>query len=353
MKTSFFKVVDQTMAIYLLCNHTGLSWGGVASGLAVLGTLSRSDLINIASATFLCDNESAVLSINRPLTDSIFHRIEDDHNLGSTIKDLQEKWWCGLENMYEWVKRHADDLNRELNREERLNVIADEQCDVVRQQAASPRIARSSIGLWDSDTCALFIRGSNITIRMKERLTQELLDGELRSYLMEKEHWNAQHFESIHCTNYSYAFKRLSKGRQTAVSKATHNLWHTGTRHQQYYAGAKPCCMCNCATEDWHHVITWGSFDASLHRVASWGKFRKSMERWHLPPYFWMTIDKGINYYKERPHKHTANSIDNEPQKPFGVTFTTSRNLLQQAFRTQSHIGWNNILKGRINLRMI
>jgi hypothetical protein len=36
--------------------------GGVAAGLAVLGTLSRSGLINIASTTFLCDNESAVLS---------------------------------------------------------------------------------------------------------------------------------------------------------------------------------------------------------------------------------------------------------------------------------------------------
>jgi hypothetical protein len=45
--------------------------------------------------------------------------------------------------------------------------------------------------------------------------------------------------------------------------------------------------------------------------------------------------EKDINYYTEHPHKCTVNSKDNEPQKPFGVTFTTSRNLLQQAFRTQ------------------
>jgi hypothetical protein len=64
--------------------------GGVAVGLAVLVTLSRSGLINIASTTFLCDNESAVLSTNIPLTDSIFHRIEGDHDLVSTIKDLQK-----------------------------------------------------------------------------------------------------------------------------------------------------------------------------------------------------------------------------------------------------------------------
>jgi hypothetical protein len=97
----------------------------MAAGLAFLGTLSRSGLINIASATFLCDNESAVLSTSRPLTDSIFHRIEGDHDLVSTIKDLQENWCHGLEKTYDWVKGHADDLNRELNRAERLNVIAD------------------------------------------------------------------------------------------------------------------------------------------------------------------------------------------------------------------------------------
>jgi hypothetical protein len=166
--------------------------------------------------------------------------------------------------------------------------------------------------------------------------------------LEKKEHWSAQHFESIDWTNYSSAFKRLSKGRKTAVAKATDNLWHTGTRHQQYFGDAKPCCMCNCKIEDWRHVLMCGSLDASLHSAASWGKLRKSMERWHLPPYFWTTIEKGINHYTEQPHKRTVNSKDNEPQKPFGVTFNTPRNLLQQAFRTQSHIGWDNFRKGRI-----
>jgi hypothetical protein len=131
----------------------------LAAGLAVLGTLSRSGLIKIASATLLCDNESAVISTNMPLADSIFHRIEGDHDLVSMIKDLQENWCCGLNITYDWVKGHANDLNRELNLAERLNVIADEQCDTVRQQASGPRSARSSAGLWDSETCALFIQG--------------------------------------------------------------------------------------------------------------------------------------------------------------------------------------------------
>jgi hypothetical protein len=149
---------------------------------------------------------------------------------------------------YEWVKGHADDLNRELTRAERLHVIADEQCDVVRLHASGTRSARSTAGIWDSEACDLFIRGSKIMSRMKERVKQQLLDADLRAYLEKKELWSAQQFESIDWTNYLSAFKRLSKGRQTAVVKATHNLWHTGTRHQQYFGKAKACCMCNCET---------------------------------------------------------------------------------------------------------
>jgi hypothetical protein len=182
--------------LFLMQSYRSELWG-VSSGLAVLGTLIRSGLIKIASATFLCDNESAVLSTNRPLTDSIFHRIEGDHDLVSTIKDLQQNWCRGLDITYDWVNGHADNLNRELNRAERLNGMAAEQCDIVRQQSSDPRSAMSSAGLWDSETGTLFIRGSKITSRMKERLTQQLLDGDLQAYLEKKEHWSAQHFESI------------------------------------------------------------------------------------------------------------------------------------------------------------
>jgi hypothetical protein len=73
------------------------------------------------------------------------------------------------------------------------------------------------------------------------------------------------------------------------------------------------------------------------------------MYQWHLPQEFWTTIDKGVNHYTEQPHKRKTHSKENEPQKPFGVTFNTSRNLLLQASRTKSHIRWDTFLKGRIN----
>jgi hypothetical protein len=42
-----------------------------------------------------------------------------------------------------------------------------------------------------SETCDLFIQ---ITSRIRERLTQQLLDADLRAYLKQKELWSAQKF---------------------------------------------------------------------------------------------------------------------------------------------------------------
>jgi hypothetical protein len=122
-------VLDDGDLFLMQSNRSELE--GVATSLAILGTLSRYGLIKAASATFVCDNESAVLSTKRPLPDIISHHMEGDHDLVSTIRDLQENWCRGIEIMYKWVKGHADELKRELNREERLNVIENKQCDLV------------------------------------------------------------------------------------------------------------------------------------------------------------------------------------------------------------------------------
>jgi hypothetical protein len=66
--------------------------GGIIAGLAVLGTLLRSVLINARRIKFICDNSATILASNRELTQSIFHRTEGDHDLIATMKYLQHNW---------------------------------------------------------------------------------------------------------------------------------------------------------------------------------------------------------------------------------------------------------------------
>jgi uncharacterized protein YozE (UPF0346 family) len=202
--------------------------GGLAAGLAVLGTLARLGLINIRLVKCVCDNKSAILASNRQPTDSIFHKTETDFDVISNIQELQEMWWYNLDINYSSVKGHADKLDREPDKYERLNILADKICNDRRAAATGITGARGSCGMWSSETCALFIRGVKITSHMKERLTRQLLDGDMEIYLIDKDHWSHQDFYSINWRGYGTAFKRLPRSRQTAVAKACHNLWHTG-----------------------------------------------------------------------------------------------------------------------------
>jgi ribonuclease HI len=65
----------------------------------------------------------------------IFHRFENDHDLISTMKFLQENWCRDSEITYEWVKGHAGHGNEDPDKEERLNIEADVLCDVIRNEA--------------------------------------------------------------------------------------------------------------------------------------------------------------------------------------------------------------------------
>jgi hypothetical protein len=73
---------------------------------------------------------------------------------------------------------------------------------------------RPYCGLWPSERCALFITGVKVTSNWKERLIQQLLDGDLQEYLMQKEQWTTHSFYNIRGKRNETALKRKSKARQ-------------------------------------------------------------------------------------------------------------------------------------------
>jgi hypothetical protein len=105
--------------------------GGLVAGLTVLGTLFRSGTMNIRSIRFICDNKSAVTAARRPKSESIFHNTICDWDLIATIQDLIVRWCNGIALSFHWVKGHADRIDLSLTRDERLNIEAGIQADVI------------------------------------------------------------------------------------------------------------------------------------------------------------------------------------------------------------------------------
>jgi ribonuclease HI len=90
-----------------------LDLGGITSGLELLGTLVRFGKIKVKSVKLVCDNEAAVKVFTRKRTQSVFHRTEGDHDFVTPFQYLQDTWCQNVDIKYEWVKGHADDLDRE------------------------------------------------------------------------------------------------------------------------------------------------------------------------------------------------------------------------------------------------
>jgi hypothetical protein len=148
--------------------------GGMVAGLAVLGTLFRSGDLNIRSIRFICDNGSAVTAARRPKSESILHNTRCDWDLIATIQDLIVRWCKGISLSFHWVKGHTDRIDRPLTRDERLNIEADMQADIIGAQARGPLAARPNCPHWDIEAASLFKQGSKVTSDMKNPVTNEL-----------------------------------------------------------------------------------------------------------------------------------------------------------------------------------
>jgi hypothetical protein len=144
-----------------------LELGGIIAGLEAIGMLHRSGLVCLRHIKFVCNNSAAIIAAKRTVTQSIFHRLESDYNMISTVKFLQGNWYNDYEITYEWVKGHADRGNEEPNKEERLNIEAEVLCDIIRNEATEPLTARGNCALRESEVWALFTMGSKITSKMK------------------------------------------------------------------------------------------------------------------------------------------------------------------------------------------
>jgi hypothetical protein len=67
------------------------------------------------------------------------------------------------------------------------------------------------------------------------------------------------------------------------------------------------------------------------------------MAPWKMPPSFWTTIEKGLQYYIRNASQNNKGAA-----APFTGTFNKPRNLLRQAFREQDETGWSGTFKGII-----
>jgi hypothetical protein len=87
------------------------------------------------------------------------------------IQDPIVRWCNGIALSFHLVKGHSDRIDCPLTRDERLNIEADVQADVIRAQARGPLAAHPNCPHWDIKAASLFIQVRKVTSDMKNQLT--------------------------------------------------------------------------------------------------------------------------------------------------------------------------------------
>jgi hypothetical protein len=105
-------------------------------------------------------------------------------------------------------------------------------------QACGPIAARPNCAHWDIEEASLSIRGSKVTSYIKNQFTSQMHNGNLRSFLMQKESCSTQNFDTINWNASERAFRQLSKNHQMNVVKLCKNYWHTGSSYMEETAYA-------------------------------------------------------------------------------------------------------------------
>jgi hypothetical protein len=96
------------------------------------------------------------------------------------IQDLIVRWCKGIALSFHWVKGHTDRIDPPLTRDERLNIEADMQADVIRAQGRGPITTRTNCPQWDIEAASVFIQGSKVTSDMNNQLTSHMHDDNMR-----------------------------------------------------------------------------------------------------------------------------------------------------------------------------
>jgi hypothetical protein len=92
---------DDGASAYMTSYRSELA--GIIAGLAAIGMLHRSGLVCLRHIKCVCDNSVDIIAAKRTVTQIIFHRLESDYNMISTMKILQGNWCKDYEITYKWV----------------------------------------------------------------------------------------------------------------------------------------------------------------------------------------------------------------------------------------------------------
>lgn len=241
-----------------------------------------------AKLTFLCDNESAVKSLQQILDRELIAKDlrENNTDLKCEIRHWISKSTEAKRVAVKWVKSHQDEneeLQGMLTSEEILNVMADILADVPQNESpwgvrfrqernkGQPiwNLLKTPVFEHSIPNNGLVIRNRNcVQVKPKSReMISAAAMPEVEDRFCRKNNWTVSTLEMIDFRNVEQITRSQSKeGKLALAYKIFHDKLNTNSEKNRIYPGSGAACTrCECnATEDREHLLKCSNLDSRI-----------------------------------------------------------------------------------------
>ena len=289
----------------------------------------------VGSATLYIDNQSAVGAAAEG--DASFFSVRDANR---DEADLLMEIWSAMqdENVQwniEWVQGHQKEPTTQ---EGRMNVLADllthKAYNLPERLQTSPNSPHMGCIGWN-----LSIEGNLVHTNLRTRIKDHLQRDHITQYIKSKENWNDTTMSLINWEAIDRCFKHKSWMRRLSMTKFIFDwIPHNVYQEKRKYISTKMCPCCKTEEETWRHIFTCTNVTRREHRWEQLQQLRRNIDGIKTPFEVRDAILLGIhNWIDGRKQFTEFDTVDWE-------------DTVTNAVRYQNHIGWGNLMRGRMAL---
>jgi len=332
-----------------LTSHRMEAAGMLGTDLFLAHTQQQLNLPDYRSTIeHLCDNLEAV---NRYNTAQLRHTTKfgaHDMDIHMAIADNQSNI---PPRTAKWIKGHQDDTT------ELTDLSADALLNIDVDRLADEYYSENPTFLPPPPTTALFHNHTPITWNTRRFLQSHHGEKALRRRIMEKHpHWTDQTFRSVAWKSFRSAFSKLKEYEKTRIIKFANRWSATAVRMNDWQRSINPRCP-NCPRtdrlpspfdEDENHILRCSHPKIDTARNTAINRIEQLLKSLDTPRDVTIAIMYGLRSWFTNEQYN-----GDEPPilwPPPGFQYHPQHHAqIQKAFETQTIIGWDEFLRGRIS----
>lgn len=300
--------------------------------------------LNSKTLHLYVDNKSVVDRLNRHRSNT-FHLgemvaadMDVEFQILEEIRQLESRGFRFMPIQHIKAHQDKDKCFEDLSWEAQLNVTADALATSMSQQS----YYNIPYSIFPTTKIQLRLDDQAITSNYKECLRTAYLTQDMHEYYQQKFNWESSVVDDIWWDTFGNTIKRLSHTDRQKIQKFHIRRLPSNKRRHLLCSSASEFCMhCPLHTETNDHILQCGNCSAERLQLK---------DDWILKLFDYLSEDHTPNSVRTTIIVALNSWLNNAPIPPISAIVPDASTELIKAYQSQTQIGWDNLIKGRLSI---